>query len=508
MLDKSAEYCFDWGLKFNASKCHYTIVNNKSQQSKKHQFIELKEYEYLNTNSKNNENNNNENSINNENNNDNALLLSPTNISESDNNNKILSSTDGDDINISTNCDDDSIISITNDKNTNNINDNDNINNNVRITNTTVKQQLNVKVSKLQANHDKENKYYKYLGLHEWNGTNYKHHCQQLKIAALKQISFLCQTHIFNYGMRINTAILVYNMTVKSKLLYSSEVITPSDNTFKLLETTQNQAIMKIIGVCENSSIHFRRILTGIPPIQATWEINRMKYYHKILTNEKIKDDLPGQVLKEEIRLEKQKSNYGTYSNEMNTLFIKYNLQNIVKTNKFTEMKNEEWLDLIKHKIYKQYFIKDLEKLKQMKSTKKFYTMINNDENDYFELKKLTYKQPKELFNRINDCKYRKGMMWLIRYWSGITPEIWTERGENGNKKCIFCDENTNNFIEHVLIKCKNKKIKNKKERCNIYCKTNNEIEKTLFNNNKNLYNIIKFLNEIYNNIDYLNEYE
>ena len=54
---------------------------------------------------------------------------------------------------------------------------------------------------------------------------NYENHIQMLIDSAKKQISFLKMNHIFGFGFKPIIALDVYNVTVRSKLLYASEIL-------------------------------------------------------------------------------------------------------------------------------------------------------------------------------------------------------------------------------------------------------------------------------------------
>ena len=103
--------------------------------------------------------------------------------------------------------------------------------------------------------------------------------------------------HIFGFGFKPIIALDVYNVTVRSKLLYASEILPINHKMGNKLDAVQNIAFRNILGTVYGCSTTFMRILCGIPPIMKTWDYNRLKYYRKILIGE-LKNQLPGKVLK------------------------------------------------------------------------------------------------------------------------------------------------------------------------------------------------------------------
>ena len=98
-------------------------------------------------------------------------------------------------------------------------------------------------------------------------------------------------------------------MTVRSKLLYPSEIMTPSNNLLNKLNVIQNDALCSILGTCRKANSSFINIITGISPMPSIWYINRLKYYYKLIKNE-LNNELPGNILKCEIKYTTDECNY------------------------------------------------------------------------------------------------------------------------------------------------------------------------------------------------------
>ena len=330
----------------------------------------------------------------------------------------------------------------------------------------------------------------------EWNGNSYKYHIDKLYDSAMGQVSYLSLINVFGRGLRSNIAINIYKSTIRSKLLYPAEIMTPSDNTINKLEIVQNEALRRIFGVCYSTSVAFLRVLSGCPPITALWEVYRLKYYHKVMMST-LRNELPGKVFHEERKLAGSKpSNFKTVAGEVYKLLKKYNLEKFWNENQMP--KNfKVWLKLIEKVIYDKYYKNDLKILKNSSTTKIFYKLIQNINNNNINISK-SYKKMDEMIDIVSKYKNRKGAQWMYRFWSGATPELWDRKRKHGERICNFCNEKNNNIIDHILIKCE--KTKKLRKKYNIWVK---EVENILINinDNNNIWNLMMFLNELYSDI-------
>ena len=199
----------------------------------------------------------------------------------------------------------------------------------------------------------------------EWNGNSYKYHIDKLYESAMSHVSYLSIINVFGRGLRSNIAINIYKSTIRSKLLYPAEIMTPSDNILNKLEIVQNEALRRIFGVCYSTSVSFLRVLSGCPPIMALWEVYRLKYYHKVMMSN-LRNELPGRVFHEERKIagnNPNNFNHKTVAGEIYKLLKKYNLQKLWNESQIP--KNfEVWLKLIEKVIYEKYYNFDLNILK------------------------------------------------------------------------------------------------------------------------------------------------
>ena len=103
----------------------------------------------------------------------------------------------------------------------------------------------------------------------------------------------------------------------------------------------------------------------------------------------------------------------------------------------------------------------DWNKIKNKSTTKHFMCMINNSNNI-----ESRYKRLKNILSIVETFNNRDAVKWYFRFLSGAIPQSWQIK-RNGSVQCNFCKLTiNNNFIEHILLKCK--KLESKRKRSNI----------------------------------------
>ena len=203
------------------------------------------------------------------------------------------------------------------------------------------------------------------------------------------------------------------------------------------------------------------RIITSCPPIEAIWELNRLKYYHKLIRNDYIKNDLPGKIFKIDYKLTCENINdnnnnnnkvINSFSMEIKNLLDKYNLTEYWNVDNMN-MRHKEWKKMLNKYIYGIHYRNDLNKLKNHKTTNIFFNAIYSAKLIYDK-----YRPFKHLLNIFNKFEYRIGAKWMIRFWSGTTPELWLYKQKNNknNNNNNVNSNNRNDLDNNASDECEN----------------------------------------------------
>ena len=311
--------------------------------------------------------------------------------------------------------------------------------------------------------------YFKYLGILLQNSKN--PYGRFIDIQLEKAENRLGVVRLLGFhkdGLRISTGVKLYKLLIRPILEFGAQIITYSKTHISRLERFQAKALRSLLGLRRNVKCETVRLLSGVEPICARFDLYKLKYFHKL----RICDSatILHQILKEHIEVtslvncfqlqnKKLSEDFSAsaegFGGEMCNLFIKYKLKHEFQIS--TEQSYNEFGNFIKKRVLESALKDDLEAFKGVVSQsfvfKKAALPLLQNSKPYSGV----------FLNSLLFCdKDREVRTLVLRCLSGshfASEEFCVEfklQNQKARKKCTCCPfcSSSNRSLSHFINYC------------------------------------------------------
>ncbi|ETO02680.1 hypothetical protein RFI_34733, partial [Reticulomyxa filosa] len=245
-----------------------------------------------------------------------------------------------------------------------------------------------------------------------------------------------------------------YNSIILPILEYGTRTILVNKMGMKNMEITQHMALTKICGLYRTSYKPMIRVLMGSPPVYARNCVSLL-----VAWLQKIKrGDLVGKMVKNEYEYIKRNQNFyltkimggckypTTYNTDVLRALYENQLQQYwEEPPKYLTTK--EWKRILEQIIYKKAYMEDIGLIEKNEHKAQFMEIIKEYNRSMKPYKPLI----NELETEINKEKIKE----VLKIMTGSTKFNWKKKGIKNWERCIYCNEEWEKPVKHIIAECK-----------------------------------------------------